>query len=195
MATVANLKLLVEVLAHVELDPDSWNQGCWLGGPGKLVLTEKLPEQYKYEGELSLPNDELESLLGVSCETAACIAGWACLLSGAAPRWNGYFYTEEEETFLEMNGEWVDFNGEPRQPAELAMELLEIESQTDDFGSDLFSAQNGKEEVYEIAANIFRVTPDDLEILVDKHVRELEGNQSRWRAKAAAEMKTEISTG
>jgi len=192
---VANLDLFVEVLANVELAPDSWDQSNWFTGPSLCLDVEKLPEQYQNQDSFYMAGDELEGMIGLkhTCETAACIAGWACLLSGAKSRWCAGS-DGEKNVFLEADNRHMFYKNEVRDVSLLACELLEIYSPCDDEDRDLFHGHNDKDDVYSIGAGIFLDGDvDQLYILVEERVLEIEADRAKFRASLKKDTKAEIS--
>ena len=191
---MANLDLFVEVLANVELAPDSWDQSNWFTGPSLCLDVEKLPEQYQNQDSFYMAGDELEGMIGLkhTCDTAACIAGWACLLSGARSRWCAGS-DGEKTVFLEADNRHMFFQGEVRDVSILACELLEIYSPCDDEDRDLFHGHNDKSDVYDIGANIFLSGDmDRLYELVNERVNKIEEDRRKLSASLKKSCKAEI---
>jgi len=187
---VANTELLVEVLAHVELEPSAWKQSVWFEAPQVMVPAAKLPEQARAAQDFTLNNDVLESMVGLgpSCKTKACIAGWACLLSGAQQRWCGHVYTDDDDetAWLEMEGTTVEYQGTVHSASDLACELFEIPSQWMD-DRDLFHGNNDKSDVYEIGAVLFNIDVDELYHLVDTRTTEIRRDRRELTKRLKAE--------
>jgi hypothetical protein len=72
---MANVELLKKVRDKITSDPEHWNQNFWGILDGEVVERTRKP--------LADRTPEFE----ISCGTTACIAGWACILSGEPMEW------------------------------------------------------------------------------------------------------------
>jgi hypothetical protein len=92
------------------------------------------------------------------CGTAACLAGWVCLLSGDRPD----FDHEEDEACEVFLGK-----GDSAMPvAERAASLLGIPyDEWESFGNPLFSQYNTREDLGRLVEEIFGPRPDVAEIV------------------------------
>jgi len=100
-----------------------------------------------------------------SCGTVACLAGWVCLLAGDKPAYEPYGEDPETElvTVLSVGTPAYDM-GVPRRAAD----LLGIPyDSTSLFGHRLFSADNTREDLGRIVAEIFGPRPDEPVTVVD----------------------------
>jgi len=79
------------------------------------------------------------------CGTVGCFAGWATALSGLEAKFNEWGY-----------GRYVEVDGQPTMFREAAKELLGIGEEE---GNALFSADNTREALGELVAEIFGPRP------------------------------------
>jgi len=189
---MANRKLFIEVLAHVELEPETWQQANWMSAPPLHLQLDKLPEERQVLGQFDLSQEEVESVHGVACGTAACIAGWACLLSGARPRWYANSYPAENVAIVSVDNRNVEYKGRIHTVNDLAHRLLGMAVLSPETRSDLFDGKNTKDEVYRISAEYLDLPMSELHRLVDERVEGILADRAellaelRRKAKARA---------
>lgn len=137
-----NTELLVDVLAHIDLQPDSWNQGLW-------GATYVIPDSVGAMNE---------------CGTAFCVAGWALMLSGEPLEWG----MTESGAFQGRNM-LIGVRSDPYLGvASAAKRVLGVEGrycidQVEDRELDLFDGDNDLETVYVAACLLFGIDRDDLD--------------------------------
>jgi len=112
--TAPNAQLAYRVLDQIDAHPELWDQGVWI---------------IRKNGD---------------CGTAGCFAGWACLLSGASP----YFDGDRPVTAYVMQ------DGVMARVEHLAEDLLGI-----DDGGELFDTANTREDLGRLVAEIFGPRP------------------------------------
>lgn len=122
--TTINRDLFVDVLAHIESDPNSWHQGSWASASCGV------PAQGAKIDPLAPP-----------CGTAFCMAGWACVVSGERINWG------TNPDFLYDPENWSG-NGDSIETR--ARELLTNGGYT----GGLFGASNSLDVLYRISARI-----------------------------------------
>lgn len=162
-----NLDLLVDALAHIECEPQTWDQGSWA--------------KYTAEG---ISEGPIDVTLG-DCGTAGCLAGWAATLSGLKPKWNLLV-----TSFI--NGKPYQFwgaetvclpDGTHTTYETAATDLFGLETPyvvddhwckaCDGEGHSLYQGDNSKEELYELSSLLFNIPQDELHLKVDARVSEL----------------------
>lgn len=116
MTATPNAELAYKVLDHIDADPGSWNQRYWISRP-----------------------------VAAGCGTAACFAGWACMLSGDRPWWS---------LGAGSITDWVMTDGGEQSVEQRAAELLGIDENT-----GLFYSFNTREDLGRLVAEIFGPRP------------------------------------
>lgn len=111
-----NLPLLRKVLDHIDAHPDEWNQGAWI----QRTATS-------------------------SCGTAACIAGWACLINGDQPDFANDYAQGSHTPVVTLD------DGASATVAERAQQLLGL---TNNERLDLFHSKNDRFDVRRFAGRI-----------------------------------------
>ena len=96
---MANIELLERVLKTIEADPVHWKQHYW-----RSQMLEGGTRQYPF----NMPRLMREivpghTVLTVDCETAFCVAGWACELSGEPTEWQDTSYLWPNEYDQEIH--------------------------------------------------------------------------------------------
>jgi hypothetical protein len=120
-APTPNAELAYRVWDHILANPDQHASDVWI-----------------YRGD-------------PECGTAACVAGWACLLSGDEPV---YTFADEDEANT------VEFDGNTDRVARRAAALLGIECDEDDvYGHPLFHVGNSVTVIGRLVAEIFGPRP------------------------------------
>lgn len=139
-----NTDLLVDALAHVELEEARWNQGAW----GYTELSDELAARLdtrpsEADGEVHLTQEE-----AASCGTAYCLAGWTCVLAGEQLDWKRLGKTSEAHAQYTRSG-WPI--------GDLANSLLGLDAYVNRGSQgtpgDLFAGDNTLDTLYEIAAD------------------------------------------
>lgn len=89
------------------------------------------------------------------CGTAACFAGWTCLLSGDKPVWSEWANVEDSTAYVTTAA------NQERTVSRRAAELLGIkrDDEGDDEGDDLFNAYNTRDDLGRLVAEIFGPPP------------------------------------
>ena len=173
-----NTELLIDSLAHIELEPELWNQEVWLEPKGTIrVSPERVQEVRDADHWDRVLLDDTE--ITASCGTACCLAGWANLLGGARVTWLVPGYLEVDDNGVLNTGADVDVHEVRlpdgyvyREPGNAAEELLDINRFTSDY-RDLFYCENDLDDLYEIAADIFGVPESELRERVAARVADL----------------------
>jgi hypothetical protein len=122
--TAPNADLAWRVLDHIDAHPEQHNQKSWVSRPD-----------------------------GADCGTAACFAGWTCLLSGDKPAWE--FQADEETDRVTVDGRYDD------HVAYRAAGLLGIYYHGAELNrGHLFDPENDRLRLGELVADIFGPRPD-----------------------------------
>lgn len=153
-----NVAALIEALAHIERDPNAWNQSSWM-------------------------DLKLES--GKICATAGCLAGWICLTSGVG---HPLLNANQMKTVLTPGVEedaysWVRPDGVHISIDTYAMQLLGFTADDDDDDDDdslsdrfdeLFSGSADIDDLYSRGADLLEVDETRLRQQVAERVKQLD---------------------
>lgn len=159
-----NVDLLVETLAHIEVEQGHWNQEHWGHAPisDELFLELKGREEWDVDGYTLVHEDEV-----TPCGTAYCLAGWACVLSGEKLQWKlhpeRYVYADRTVAGVKI--------------PERANELLGL-SRDRNVGysavGDLFSPNRTIDQLYELGSEQFDIEEDALRQRVEVRTVDLQ---------------------
>jgi hypothetical protein len=124
VVTVPNAELAYKVLDHIDAHPEQWRQQDWISRPD-----------------------------GADCGTAACFAGWACLLSGDTPRWE---FPADELTERVNTTSGVELVHDVEFVNDRAAYLLGISLYEAD---SLFDAENERDGIVRLVTELFGPRP------------------------------------
>jgi hypothetical protein len=151
-AALRGYPLAVEALAHIELDPDSWDQGEW-----SIVYTSgdygRTLESFGRGEPLAQPH----------CSTSFCLAGWANLIGGARHEW---VLDEAGDELVRWYPFVYDQSGNRVTASESAAELLQLSAIRADY---LFDGDLDISRLYERVSWAYQVPL--LQIRTDVQVR------------------------
>lgn len=133
-----NRNLFIDALAHIELDPSTWNQDHWaqieLDDPSAKLPTKIDP-------------------LAPACGTAFCFAGWTTVLSGDEMAWK----QDKDDPLSYLDTARVVCDGEITSVERAAIKHLGVSNI-----GELFDGSNTLEVLYQYVANLLAgLDPDD----------------------------------
>ena len=131
-----NIELLDKIIAKIEAEPESWNQGRWAIGSGENAFRDD--------------NGHLQP--GPECNTAFCVAGHVAVETGAKFNWMRYGVRIEIEAH-HVVGE----NGHLQSIDNYAKEKLGL---TQSEADDLFDLYNSLDQIKEMR-DIFVLRNED----------------------------------
>jgi hypothetical protein len=157
--------LVVEALAHIELDPRSWDQSQWAMAITTAIEGAKSPE---------VPQQAPD------CGTQFCLAGWVNLLGGRRLRWrNSDMYENPAGVWKRYwHGDVLDEEGIRRSPSASAVELLEVADSPGFYSDYLFSGSLNLEDLHYRVARTWRVTVDQLAVDIRARMEQLQAEMT-----------------
>lgn len=160
-----NRELIVDVFAHIELDPSSWNQASWATAPDR---------SRRVDDPAGSPPAETE------CGTAYCFAGWACVLSGEPIAW-------ERDDNGSLRRRWFGHEVESGVSISRQAEaLLGIRRWVDGGPLDLFDGDNSLDTLYRLAAKTSGIPEGELRLEARERVDVLRRRMVKRREKVLA---------
>lgn len=166
MTSIVNRELLIDVLAHILLDPESWNQGTWAGVQN-----------------VDTPPDQKINPLAPACGTSFRFAGWTCIVNGDRFEWPS-----------EIGGEGADISNVIAPGGEvfgIAYRAGEVLGLTGSQREALFAAGNDLDALFQFTARVlagvtvylddnYDVDETELRGAVDARVLELQAERKKY---------------
>lgn len=152
-------ELAVTAMAHIELDPASWDQAVW----GKAATTDT--------GRLTSDGDSppVDPLLAVdACGSSFCFFGWSVLLAGKKLNWSRRNVFDEKVTWM------ADCAGDDETSIGfVARELLELDDRNIYEPQRLSESTNTLPQLYRLLAEMYGVKKGDLRRAVMRRMEEI----------------------